>query len=333
MSDPLLRVEDLRVTFTTGSSRRGAARAVQAVAGVDLDIHAGETVGLVGESGSGKSSAGLAMLRLIPSEGSVRFQGRELASATRTELREQRRQMQMIFQDPFSSLNPRHSIGTILREPLDVHKAGTRRGRGERVAAMLERVGLDASAARRYPHEFSGGQRQRVGIARALMLDPSFVVCDEPTSALDVSTQAQIIALLEDLQAERGMAYLFIAHDLSVVRHVSDRVAVMYLGRIVELSDAERLYSRPRHPYTRSLLDAAPIPDPRVERERADAVLAGEPPDAADPPSGCRFRTRCPFATDVCASEVPRLRPQDDGHVVACHHAERIADSDPMPIS
>jgi oligopeptide/dipeptide ABC transporter ATP-binding protein len=327
--DPLLSVQDLRVSFDTLPSRRSVARTVRAVDGIDLAVRAGETLGLVGESGCGKSSAGLAILGLVPFEGAVRLEGRDIAGTSGAELRRLRRRMQVIFQDPFSSLNPRHTIGQILREPLDVHRVGPRAHRAGAAVEMLERVGLEASAAGRYPHEFSGGQRQRVAIARALMLNPSFIVCDEPTSALDVSTQAQIVTLLEDLQAERGIAYLFIAHDLAVVRHISDWVAVMYLGRIVELSDAERLYSHPRHPYTRSLIDAAPIPDPVLERARPRVALRADTPESDeidDPPSGCRFRTRCPFATERCATEAPALRPLDDGHVVACHHAERIAD-------
>jgi oligopeptide transport system ATP-binding protein len=327
--EPLLSVQDLIVTFDTPSSRRSVARSVRAVDGIDLAIREGETLGLVGESGCGKSSAGLAILGLLPFEGSVRLEGRDVGGASRAELRRLRRQMQVIFQDPFSSLNPRQTIGRILREPLDIHGIGARADRSPAVAAMLERVGLDPGAADRYPHEFSGGQRQRVAIARALMLEPSFIVCDEPTSALDVSTQAQIVTLLEDLQDERGIAYLFIAHDLAVVRHISDRVAVMYLGRIVELSDGDRLYSHPWHPYTRSLMDAAPIPDPVVERARPHVVLrttASDAGDAGELSSGCRFRARCPFATERCAAETPALRPLADGHVVACHHAERIAD-------
>jgi oligopeptide/dipeptide ABC transporter ATP-binding protein len=316
----LVSVTDLRVTF----GRRGS-RTVRAVDGVSFEIDAGETLGLVGESGCGKSSVGLGLLRLVDAEGEVKLDGEDVLAIDDRAMRALRQRMQIVFQDPFSSLNPRHTVRRILREPLDVHGLGSRRDRNMRVDEMLERVGLEASAARRFPHEFSGGQRQRIGIARALTVEPSFIVCDEPTSALDVSTQAQIISLLEDLQDEHGLAYLFIAHDLAVVRHISDRVAVMYLGRIVELADAETLYARPRHPYTRSLMDAAPIPDPLVEASRPHAVLAGEPPDASDPPSGCRFRTRCPFATERCAQEEPALRAQGTGHVVACHHAERIA--------
>ncbi len=325
MTAPLVEIEDLQVTYRTAARRRAPARALRAVDGFTLAIERGETVGVVGESGCGKSSAGLGILRLTEAQGSVRLNGIDVLSADSAQRRALRRSMQVIFQDPFSSLNPRLRIGRILREPLDVHGIGRRAERDGMVREMLDRVGLMANAADRYPHEFSGGQRQRVGIARALMLDPEFIVCDEPTSALDVSTQAQIITLLEDLQDERGIAYLFIAHDLAVVRHISDRVAVMYLGRIVELAPSDELYARPRHPYTRALLDAAPVPDPVTEAHREPIPLTADEPDASEMPTGCRFRTRCPFAIERCAAEDPPLRQLSARRVVACHRSEDIA--------
>ena len=321
----LVQVRDLKKHFPI---RRGVLRrqvgAVQAVDGLTFDIHEGETLGLVGESGSGKSTTGRALLRLVrPTAGSVAFDGDELSSLGAEALRARRREMQMIFQDPYASLNPRMTIGAIVREPLDIHEIGDAAGRDRRVDELLERVGLSRAARDRYPHEFSGGQRQRIGIARALSTEPRFIVADEAISALDVSIQAQIVNLLQDLADELGLTYLFIAHDLTMVRHISDRVAVMYLGRIVELGTRDDVFERPLHPYTRALLDAVPIPDPTAEARRPPA-LGGEVPSPADPPSGCRFHPRCPLATDLCRTKDPETREAGGTarpHRVACHHA------------
>jgi peptide/nickel transport system ATP-binding protein len=292
---------------------------VQAVDGVDLTIERGQTYGLVGESGCGKSTLGRAVLQLSPvTEGSVRFDGIELTELPPERLRAMRQRMQMIFQDPMSSLDPRQNVESILTEGLAAHGIGASRSeRRTLIGETLDAVGLPRWALSRYPHEFSGGQRQRIGIARALSVSPRFIVADEPVSALDVSVQAQIVNLLEDLQARLGLTYLFIAHDLSVVEHVSDRVAVMYLGRIVELAPADELYANPLHPYTRSLLAAVPIPDPRARRERV--VLRGDIPSPAAPPSGCAFHPRCPIAVPACAEQAPELRDLGGGHFVACH--------------
>jgi len=325
---PLVAVRDLRTWFPI---RRGLLRrevgAVRAVDGVSFDVMAGETLGLVGESGSGKSTTGRTILRLEePTSGSVTFDGKELSSLEGGALRRARRDMQMIFQDPYASLDPRMRIGAAVREPLDVHGIGTAAEREARVLELLERVGLEAPFARRHPHELSGGQRQRVGIARALATRPRFIVADEPISALDVSIQAQIVNLLAELREELGLTYLFIAHDLSMVRHISDRVAVMYLGRLVELGAHDVLFERPLHPYTRALVSAIPVPDP--DAPPGPVPLEGDVPDPAAPPPGCRFHTRCPFATGLCAREEPGLRallPDDPTHRVACHHAETIA--------
>jgi oligopeptide/dipeptide ABC transporter ATP-binding protein len=301
------------------------------VDGIDFDLHPGETLGLVGESGSGKSTTGRAVLRLHePTAGSVVFSGTELTTLGTTDMRRARRDMQMIFQDPYASLDPRQTVAKAVREPLDIHGLGDVEERAARVDQLLERVGLDPSWGGRYPHEFSGGQRQRVGIARALATHPRFIVADEPIAALDVSIQAQIVNLLMDLRAERGLTYLFIAHDLSMVRHISDRIAVMYLGRLMELTETEHLFSTPRHPYTQALLSAIPLPDPIREREAqaTRVLLEGDIPDPSDPPSGCRFRTRCPFATERCRVEEPAWRdlsPAGTPHHVACHHAEELA--------
>ncbi|MEX0961169.1 MAG: oligopeptide/dipeptide ABC transporter ATP-binding protein [Burkholderiales bacterium] len=311
---PLVSVSGLEIHFPT---RHGTVRAVD---GVDLEVNAAETVGLVGESGCGKTTLGKSILRLVnPITGSIRLNGIEISTMTRSELRPLRRQVQMIFQDPYASLNPRHSVGRILEEPLIVHRIGTPAQRRERVAWLMSKVGLRPDAARRHPHEFSGGQRQRIGIARALALEPKLIVCDEPVSALDVSVRAQVINLLADLRKELGLAYLFISHDLSVVEHVSDRIAVMYLGRIVELADRATLWTKPLHPYTQALISAVPVPDPKSATRRL--ILEGDLPSPLNPPSGCRFRTRCPIATELCAREDPALRTLAPGHQVACHHA------------
>ena len=317
---PLVQVRDLVKEFVLPrTSWRTEAATVHAVSGVSFDISAGEALALVGESGCGKSTTARCVLRLIePSSGSIRFDGVELTELSSGRLRDARRRFQMVFQDPYTSLNPRMTVGEIVAEPLLVHGATATEQR-ERVAELLEQVQLGADAADRYPHQFSGGQRQRVGIARALALSPDLVALDEPVSALDVSIQAEIIRLLQRLRDELGLAYLFIAHDLSVVRHVSHRVAVMYLGKIVELAPASELYSRPAHPYTKALLSAAPIPDPLIERDRVRIVLAGDPPTPTNPPSGCRFRTRCWRAASVCAEVEPPLVDIADGHRVACH--------------
>jgi peptide/nickel transport system ATP-binding protein len=300
---------------------------VRAVDGVSLTIGRGETLGLVGESGCGKSTVGRTILRLYnPTAGRIVFDGRDITHLGQGELRPLRRRMQMVFQDPFASLNPRHSVGRIVGEPLRTHGIGSgRRETGARVRELLETVGLPADAATRYPHEFSGGQRQRIGLARALAVNPDFIVADEPVSALDVSIQAQMINLFEQLQEDFGLTYLFIAHDLAVVRHISDRIVVMYLGSIMEISPAEELYEDPLHPYTISLLSAVPIPDPAVEKKRESILLAGDVPSPANPPSACRFHTRCPYVQPTrCRDEIPPLRKLATGHEVACHWAEEI---------
>ncbi|MFT4029110.1 MAG: ATP-binding cassette domain-containing protein [Protaetiibacter sp.] len=316
---PLLEVADLGVEFSVPGKGR-----LRAVDGVSLTIRSGETLGLVGESGCGKSTLGRAIINLTkPTRGSVRLDGVEIAGRSPARMRPVRRQMQMVFQDPFASLNPRMTVGETLTETLRVHRlAGDRTGRQRRVRELLDAVGLPAEAADRFPHEFSGGQRQRVGVSRALAAEPRLIVLDEPISALDVSIQAQTINLLETLQDELGLAYLFIAHDLAVVRHISDRIAVMYLGRVVEVSERLDLYVRPQHPYTQALLSAVPIPDPVVERQRTRIVLEGDVPSPLDPPSGCRFRTRCWKAQAVCAETEPELVPRSPGHWSACHFPE-----------
>jgi peptide/nickel transport system ATP-binding protein len=324
----LVELENLRVWFPikSGLVLDRHVGDIKAVDDVTLTIRRGETLGLVGESGCGKSTVGRTILRLYhPTSGRIVFDGEEITRKSESQLRPLRRRMQMVFQDPFASLNPRHSVGRIVGEPLRVH--GLLRGRAVdgRVRELLQIVGLPADAASRYPHEFSGGQRQRIGVARAIAVNPDFVVADEPVSALDVSIQAQIINLLETLQDEFRLTYLFIAHDLAVVRHISDRIAVMYLGSIVEVSRAGELYENPLHPYTISLLSAVPIPDPVVERRREAIILAGDLPSPADPPAACRFHTRCPYVQPTrCRDEVPPLRRLADGHEVACHWAEQI---------
>jgi oligopeptide transport system ATP-binding protein len=324
MSEVLLQVENLVKHFPVGGGMFSKpAGQVRAIDGVSFTLHRGETLGLVGESGCGKTTTGRCILQLErPTSGRIMFEGVDLASLSEAELRKVRRRVQVIFQDPYSSLNPRMTIGQILAEPLKVHGIVLEgAAREKRVQQLLEQVGLLAQHARRYPHQLSGGQRQRVGIARALAMEPSLIICDEPVSALDVSIQAQIINLLEDLQKRLGLTYLFIAHDLSVVRHISDRVAVMYLGKIVEVADRLALYEEPRHPYTRALLSAVPIPDPAVEATRERTVLRGEVPSPLNPPSGCVFHPRCPIAVGRCSSEVPMLRQLRRSHLGACHLA------------
>ena len=324
----LVELTDLKVYFPikSGIVLDRHVGDIKAVDGVSFQIKRGETLGLVGESGCGKSTVGRAILRLYePTAGKIVFDGQDITNLPQGELRELRRRMQMVFQDPFSSLNPRHSVARMVSEPMRVHGLAGRRAASARVRELLQTVGLPADAASRYPHEFSGGQRQRIGLARSLAVSPDFIVADEPVSALDVSIQAQIINLLENLQSEFDLTYLFIAHDLAVVRHISDRIAVMYLGTIVEVSPAEELYDNPLHPYTISLLSAVPIPDPEVETKRETILLAGDLPSPANPPPACRFHTRCPYVQPTrCTTEVPQLRKLADGHFAACHWVEEI---------
>jgi oligopeptide transport system ATP-binding protein len=319
INEVLLEVKSLKKYFPIkkGIFSKTVAH-VKAVDGVDFYVKNGETLGLVGESGCGKSTTGRVILKLLEAtEGTVIFQGKDIMTLGKEELQEMRRNMQIIFQDPYASLNPRMTVGDIIGEALDIHRIAKGRKREEKILELLNEVGLRPQHIRRYPHEFSGGQRQRIGIARALALYPRFIVCDEPVSALDVSIQAQIINLMEELQEKFGLTYLFIAHDLSVVKHISDRVAVMYLGKIVELADKDELYESPLHPYTRALLSAIPIPDPELKRQRI--LLEGDVPSPVDPPRGCRFHTRCREAQDICREQDPEFKDVGDGHFVACH--------------
>jgi len=323
----LVQVRDLVKHFPIrqGIIMQKQVGAVRAVDGISFDVYKGETLGLVGESGCGKSTTGRTVIQLFrPTAGSVAFDGVDLVNLKGNELRLLRRKMQMIFQDPYASLNPRMTAGEIVGEPLLIHRVVKDAEIEDRVANLLEMVGLNPSFADRYPHEFSGGQRQRIGVARALALQPSFIVCDEPISALDVSIQAQVVNLLEDLQKEFNLTYLFIAHDLSMVRHISNRIAVMYLGIIAELAGRDELYRKPLHPYTQALLSAVPIPDPVADAKRERIILNGDVPSPINPPTGCRFRTRCRFAEDICAEQQPEFREVKPAHLVACHFAEKF---------
>ncbi|HOB19816.1 MAG TPA: ABC transporter ATP-binding protein [Candidatus Atribacteria bacterium] len=318
MNARLLEVKNLKKYFPVKDGIL-SKKQVKAVDGISFYIDKGETFGLVGESGCGKTTAGRTVLRLYePTDGQIIYDGKDI---TRANMLPYRKRMQIVFQDPYASLDPRMTVADIVGEPIDIHKlAAGKKDRKDRIIYLLEKVGLNSEHANRYPHEFSGGQRQRIGIARALAVDPEFIVCDEPVSALDVSIQAQIINMFEDLQEELGLAYLFIAHDLSVVKHISRRIGVMYLGRMVEMAESDELYSRPLHPYTKSLLSAIPIPDPKVSRKRERIVLHGDVPSPLDPPSGCPFRTRCPYATEICAQKAPEFKDHGSGHFAACHH-------------
>jgi oligopeptide transport system ATP-binding protein len=328
--DLLLSVDNLTMHFplTQGIIFQRQVGAVKAVDGVSFDVFKGETLGLVGESGCGKSTTGRALLQLYePTAGHVHYRGTDLTELDGGQMRRMRRYLQMIFQDPYASLNPRMSVGSIVGEPLQIHNIGNSQTRKERIQELLKVVGLNPYFINRYPHEFSGGQRQRIGIARALATNPAFIVADEPISALDVSIQAQVVNLMDDLKAELGLTYLFIAHDLSMVRYISDRVAVMYLGRIVELSDRNEVFDHPLHPYTQALLSAIPVPDPEKEAKRQRLILEGDVPSPANPPSGCRFHPRCSYATEICKEEDPTFRnlgSDSRPHFVACHHAEKF---------
>jgi oligopeptide/dipeptide ABC transporter ATP-binding protein len=327
---PLVEVDHLKVFFPIKQGiliEREVAR-VHAVNDVTLAISEGETLGLVGESGCGKTTMSRAIMRLIDStDGSIRFHGNDVTKASRKQMEPLRREMQMVFQDPFASLNPRKRVGQIIGLPLRLHGA-ERKDIERQVRELLDKVGLHPEHSNRYPHEFSGGQRQRIGVARALALEPRLIVLDEPVSALDVSVQAQIINLLDDLQDSFKLTYLFVAHDLSVVRHVSDRIAVMYLGKLMEVSPAEELYTKPIHPYTNALLAAIPIPDPRENRRRERVVVSGEPPNPINPPSGCVFHPRCPYATQICREEEPPLVRYPNGHLAACHHPRNVTEAE-----
>lgn len=320
--EKLIEIKNLKKYFPVKNGFMKTAQ-VKAVDDVSLYIRKGETLGLVGESGCGKTTLGRTILRLHePTSGQILYHGEDI---TKENMLPYRRKMQIIFQDPYASLNPRMTVGDIIGEPLDIHKmCKDKKERQEKIYQLLETVGLNKEHADRYPHEFSGGQRQRIGIARALAVDPEFIVCDEPISALDVSIQAQIVNMLEDLQVERGFTYLFIAHDLSVVQHISDRIGVMYLGHLVELTSSSELYKKPLHPYTQTLLSAIPIADPKTSRTKKRMILKGDIPSPLNPPSGCTFRTRCPYATELCSKEAPNLREYESGHFVACHNIKKI---------
>ena len=328
MSENLVEVKHLQQYFPAGGMGKNK-QYVQAVDDVSFAIRKGETLGLVGESGCGKTTTGRTLLRLYePTDGTIIYDGKVLFDKKKkiaVDMLPYRRRMQIVFQDPYASLDPRMTIGDIVGESIDIHKLCQNKGeRHDKIISLLERVGLNSEHANRYPHEFSGGQRQRVGIARALAVDPEFIVCDEPVSALDVSIQAQVVNMFEDLQSEMGLTYLFIAHDLSVVRHISNRIGVMYLGRMVELADSYELISHSVHPYTRSLISAIPVADPKQARASKRIPLQGDVPSPLNPPSGCRFRTRCPYADEVCAAECPKLREVSPGHFAACHHLDRV---------
>ena len=318
-TEPLLRVKGLKKHFPIYGGVLGKeVGQVKAVEEISFSVQKGETLGIVGESGCGKSTTGRMLLRLIePTEGKVFFEGKDVTSLSKSELRKMRRDMQMVFQDPFASLNPRHNVEKILEEPLKVHGMGSSAERKKRVKELLEIVGLSSYHAKRYPHQFSGGQRQRIGIARALMTRPKLIIADEPVSALDVSIQSQVLNLMQDLQKEFQLTYIVIAHDLGVVRHISDRVGVMYLGKMAELTTSEQLYDKPLHPYTQALLSAVPIPDPLYEKK--SIVLQGDIPSPSNPPSGCVFHTRCPLKMDICEKAIPQLMEHEEGHYVACH--------------
>jgi len=322
--DALLRVNQVQKYFPiNGGILRRKVGDVKAVQSITFDVAPGETLGIVGESGCGKSTAGRTIMKLLePTGGSIEFDGRDITHLSRKQMVPLRRQMQMIFQDPYSALNPRHTVGSIISAPFQVQGVTPPNGVQTEVRELMERVGLNPEHYNRYPNEFSGGQRQRIGIARAIALRPKLIVCDEPVSALDVSIQAQVVNLLEDLQDDYGLAYIFIAHDLSVVRHISDRIAVMYLGRIMELAEADSIYTAPLHPYTHALTSAVPLPDPRAERSRERIILKGDLPSPIDPPSGCVFRTRCYKAQDLCAEKIPMLAELRPGHFAACHFPE-----------
>lgn len=318
MSENILEVKNLKKYFDVGGGR-----SLKAVNDISFSIRKGETLGMVGESGCGKSTAGRTILRLYePTAGEVKFEGTDIYKLSGNKMKALRRDMQMIFQDPYASLNPRMTVQDVIGEALDIHQlVNGKAARKKRVEELLDLVGLNPDHATRYPHEFSGGQRQRIGIARALAVDPKMIICDEPISALDVSIQAQVVNLLQDLQRKMGLTYLFIAHDLSMVKHISDRVAVMYLGKMVELAESNELYANPIHPYTKALLSAIPIPDPEIEATRERIVLKGDLPSPIHPPSGCQFRTRCPLATELCAKDEPMFREVQAGHWTACHYA------------
>ena len=320
-NDVLVRINNLVKYFPV---KRGfikkSVNFVKAVDDVSFDIHRGETLGLVGESGCGKTTVGRTVIRLYePSSGQIIIDGDDITELSATELMPYRKKMQMIFQDPYASLNPRLTVGDIVREALDIHEIGTPEMRDAKVHELLDEVGLNPDHASRYPHEFSGGQRQRIGIARSLAVEPEFIVCDEPISALDVSIQAQVVNMLEDLQESYGLTYLFIAHDLSMVRHISDRTGVMYLGKFVELAESDEIYMNPQHPYTKALLSSIPVPDPKRSRKMQRIMLEGDVPSPLNPPSGCRFRTRCKYAMDICKVEDPEFREIESGHWCACH--------------